>query len=157
MHDKLRFRKAKRSDLAAIVTLLIEDDLGQARERAVFDDDSQLDERYLKAFNRIDMDKNQHLVVGEIAGAVVATCHLTLLPSLSFIGSTRMQIEAVRVAESVRGQQLGKSMMEFAIDWGQVQGATIIQLTTNKLRPRAKQFYDSLGFEATHDGMKLYL
>lgn len=30
-------------------------------------------------------------------------------------------------------------------------------LTTNKQRLRAKKFYENLGFEATHEGMKLYL
>jgi len=30
-------------------------------------------------------------------------------------------------------------------------------LSTNKERPRAKQFYERLGFKATHEGMKFYL
>ena len=40
---------------------------------------------------------------------------------------------------------------------GQEKGATIIQLTTNKQRNRAKEFYETLGFQASHEGMKLYL
>jgi hypothetical protein len=31
------------------------------------------------------------------------------------------------------------------------------QLTTNKARTEAKRFYQSLGFEATHEGLKLTL
>jgi len=38
-----------------------------------------------------------------------------------------------------------------------MDGASIIQLTTNKKRVDAKRFYEQLGFEATHEGMKLYL
>ncbi len=34
---------------------------------------------------------------------------------------------------------------------------SIIQLTTNKKRPQAKHFYEKLGFEASHEGMKMYL
>lgn len=34
---------------------------------------------------------------------------------------------------------------------------SIIQLTTNKKRSQAKYFYEKLGFDASHEGMKLYL
>ena len=40
----------------------------------------------------------------------------------------------------------------FALDSIQV----VDQLTTNKQRPRAKQFYERLGFIATHEGMKFF-
>ena len=33
----------------------------------------------------------------------------------------------------------------------------MVQLTTNKSRTEARTFYEKLGFEATHEGMKLYL
>ena len=32
-----------------------------------------------------------------------------------------------------------------------------VQLTTDKRRPDALRFYEALGFEATHEGMKLRL
>ena len=60
---------------------------------------------------------------------VIRTCHLTLMPSLTFSGSMRLQIEAVRVNSSIRGQNLGKQMIEFAINWGFDHGAKITQLT----------------------------
>jgi ribosomal protein S18 acetylase RimI-like enzyme len=79
------------------------------------------------------------------------------MPSLTFTGQTRMQIEAVRVSEQFRGQKIGEWMMNAAINYGKSKGASIIQLTTNKKRLRAKKFYEKLGFEASHEGMKLYL
>ena len=88
---------------------------------------------------------------------IVATCHLSIMPSLTFKGSTRMQIEAVRVAEKYRGNKIGEWMIKAAIQYGQEKGATIIQLTTNKKRLRAKSFYENIGFVPTHEGMKLYL
>jgi predicted GNAT family acetyltransferase len=33
----------------------------------------------------------------------------------------------------------------------------MVQLTTDKRRPAARRFYEALGFEATHEGMKLPL
>jgi GNAT superfamily N-acetyltransferase len=59
--------------------------------------------------------------------------------------------------EKYRAQKIGHFMIEAAIEYGRSQGATIIQLTTNKQRLQAKQFYEKLGFQASHEGMKLYL
>jgi hypothetical protein len=33
----------------------------------------------------------------------------------------------------------------------------MVQLTTDRARPDARRFYESLGFVASHDGMKLSL
>jgi hypothetical protein len=45
-------------------------------------------------------------------------------------------------------------MMQEAMTFANKNGATMIQLTTNKLRPEAKRFYERLGFVASHEGMK---
>jgi ribosomal protein S18 acetylase RimI-like enzyme len=153
MNAPYTHRKATLDDLAAIVRLLIEDDLGKTRESAEADPDK----RYIDAFHNIDRDPNQYLMVVEAGPEIVGTCHLALLPSLTFMGRTRLQIEAVRVAEKHRGRKIGEWMMKAAIAYGQAQGASIVQLTTNKARTDAKRFYERLGFEATHEGMKLYL
>jgi ribosomal protein S18 acetylase RimI-like enzyme len=149
----LQYRRAKLDDLKEIVLLLADDKLGCTREQA----DDEVAQSYLDAFAKIDSDPNQYLMVLENNEKVVGTCHLTLLPSLTFSGSTRLQIEAVRVNSSIRSQNLGQQMIELAIHWGKEHGATIIQLSTNKERPDAIRFYEKLGFKATHEGMKLYL
>lgn len=143
-------RQATIADLRAIVTLLLEDELGQTRERL----EEELDPQYVEAFHKIHADPNQYLMVVELDAEIVGTCHLTIMPSLTFIGRTRMQIEAVRTSEKHRGKGIGKYMMEAAFDYARSKGASIVQLTTNKKRPRAKQFYERLGFEASHEGMK---
>ena len=146
-------RRAKLEDLKAIVSLLADDKLGRTREQA----GDEIAQGYLDAFAKIDSDPNQYLMVLENDGEVIGTCHLTLMPSLTFSGSARLQIEAVRVNSSIRGQNLGQQMIKFAINWGKEDGATIIQLTTNKERPDALRFYEKLGFKASHEGIKLYL
>lgn len=101
----LTSRKAALSDLPAIVNLLIEDELGQTREKV----GDIIDQRYISAFEYIDSDSNQYLMVVEnTEQQIIATCHLTIMPSLTFIGSTRMQIEAVRVSSRYRGQKIGE-------------------------------------------------
>ncbi len=152
MITKLTHRKAKLADLPRIIELLLEDELGKSRES-----ENALDDRYTKAFQKIDSDTNQYLMVVENDSEIVGTCHLTIMPSLTFIGRTRMQIEAVRVAGKYRGQKIGNWMFEQAVEYAKNHGASIIQLTTNKKRPKAKNFYEKLGFDASHEGMKLYL
>ncbi len=149
----LTHRKAKLDDLPRLIELLLEDELGQTRESK----SSELDENYIKAFHKIDSDPKQYLMVVENGDEIIGTCHLTLMPSLTFIGSTRMQIEAVRVADKYRGQKIGSWMFDQAISYAKEHDVSIIQLTTNKKRPQAKHFYETLGFEASHEGMKIYL
>jgi len=152
MTRHLTHRKATVNDIRAIVCLLSEDELGQTRERL----EPELDQRYMDAFHQINTDPNQYLMVVESSAEIVGTCHLTLIPSLTFVGSTRLQIEAVRVSEKYRDKNIGEWMINAAIEYAKSHGASIIQLTTNKKRTRAKKFYEKLGFEATHEGMKLY-
>jgi GNAT superfamily N-acetyltransferase len=153
MQQNLSHRRATASDLKAIIALLLEDSLGQTREHL----EEQGEAPYLEAFALIDRDPNQYLMVVELNSQIVATCHLTIMPSLTFTGSTRLQIEAVRVDARHRGQKIGQWLINAAIDYGKSRGTTIIQLTTNKKRPRAKKFYETIGFKPSHVGMKLYI
>jgi N-acetylglutamate synthase-like GNAT family acetyltransferase len=152
MND-LTHRKARIADLLHIIELLLEDELGSTRESK----SSALDENYFQAFHKIDSDPNQYLMVVENGDEIIGTCHLTIMPSLTFVGSTRMQIEAVRVSGKYRGQKIGSWMFDQAISYAKENDVSIIQLTTNKKRTKAKHFYEKLGFEASHEGMKLYL
>ncbi len=153
MIQDLTYHKATFKDLKAIIDLLLEDELGKTRENA----SQNLDQKYINAFNQINTDLNQYLMIVKYKDEIVSTCHLTLMPSLTFTGATRLQIEAVRVAQKYRGKKIGEWMIEKAIDYGRSNSASIIQLTTNKKRTRAKEFYEKLGFEASHFGMKLYI
>lgn len=153
MNQSLTHRKALLSDVPTIIKLLSEDELGQGRE-SIGDD---LNHNYVKAFTQIDADPNHYLMLVQKDKEIIGTCHLTVMPSLSFTGATRMQIDAVRVAEKYRGQGIGAWMMSAALDYGRSKGVVIVQLTTNKKRLLAKKFYESLGFEASHEGMKLRL
>jgi ribosomal protein S18 acetylase RimI-like enzyme len=151
--ENLSYRKAVFSDLRSILDLYIQDELGGSREQLSQD----LNSRYIDAFDLIDKDPNQFLMVVILGTEIVGTCHLTIMPSLTLVGSTRMQVEAVRVAEKYRGQKIGEWMLQIVIQYAKSRDASIIQLTTNKSRPRAKKFYESIGFDASHEGMKLYL
>ena len=48
-------------------------------------------------------------------------------------------------------------MFEWAIAECRRRRCELVQLTTDKRRADAHRFYEALGFEASHDGMKLSL
>lgn len=150
---ELTIRCATRADVPAIVHLLADDPLGQQRERDI----EPLPESYYAAFAAIDADPRHELVVVEHGGAVIGTLQLTFLPSLSFQGGTRAQIESVRVDRAYRGQGIGQHLFVWAIERAREQGCRLVQLTTNASRADAQRFYTRLGFTASHVGMKIDL
>lgn len=153
MPESLHFRPATRADLPEIVRMLADDDLGRQRERY----ELPLPDCYSAAFDRIEGSPFIELIVAELDGRVVGTLQLIFIPSISFQGGLRAQVESVRVDEPVRNQGIGKRMMEWAIQRARQRGAHILQLTTHNTRTNAHRFYERLGFERSHLGMKISL
>lgn len=153
MADNVVFRLAKRDDLPAIVRMLADDDLGSQRERY----EEPLPKSYITAFEQIERDSNHELIVAELNGDVIGTLQLMFLPSLSFQGGLRAQVESVRVDKLYQGQRIGSDMMRWSIERAQGRGAHVVQLTTHQSRADAHRFYERLGFKGTHLGMKLSL
>lgn len=133
--------------------MLAEDVLGATRERF----ESPLPASYSQAFEEIDADRNNELVVACLDDAVVGVLQLTFIPYLTHQGSRRALIEGVRVARTHRSSGLGTRLFEWAIERARERGCRMVQLTTDKSRPDAKRFYEALGFVASHEGMKLTL
>lgn len=151
--DEFAIRTARREDVTAIVAMLADDALGARREELR----EPLPAAYFEAFEAIQRDPNQNLVVAEIGGRVVGTLQLTLIASLSRRGSTRAVIEAVRVASDCRGAGLGRRLIQWAVQSAAASNCAMVQLTTDKTRGDAIRFYRSLGFEPSHEGMKLHI
>jgi len=149
----LVIRDAVALDIPAIVAMLSDDEMGRLRE----DVSGSLDQGYMQAFAAIDADANQRLLIAERDGAIVGTFQLSFLPGLSHRGAWRGQIEAVRIARKLRGQGLGREMIEWAIARCRERSCRMVQLTTHRSRERAHAFYERLGFEPSHLGMKLHL
>jgi len=151
--SEIIFRLAAIDDLSSIVRMLADDDLGSQREHY----EDPLPESYLKAFEQIDSDPNHELIVAEVNGEVIGTLQLTFLPSISYQGGVRAQVESVRVDVGQRGNGIGSEMMRWAIERARERGAHILQLTSHKSREDAHRFYEKLGFKGSHLGMKLNL
>lgn len=147
----LTIRPAERGDLPSVVAMLADDPLGALRESP--DDLAP----YTAAFDRLDGDPHQHVVVAVRAGKVVGTLQLTIIPGLSRRGMTRSIIEGVRIHAEERGSGLGTQLIEWAVEESRTQGCGLVQLTSDVTRTDAHRFYERLGFEPSHLGFKLSL
>ena len=149
----MTFRKATEKDVPAIIKIMANDVLGKAREHY----QTPLPVAYLDAFKKIDADANQELIVLESETfEIIGTLQLTFIQYLSYIGKRRAQIENVFIRKDKRGLGLGKTMFEWAINRAKEKNAHVLQLTSDKQRPRAIKFYENLGFKASHEGMKMH-
>ena len=152
VHKNIHIRIAVKEDLPAIVQLLADDPLGSQREAA---DKTDL-ESYQLAFTEIQADPNNELLVVELDQQVSGTLQIIFIPSLTFQGGRRAQIEGVRIDRGLRGKGIGHLMVEWAIERARQRGCRIVQLTTNKQRPEALRFYMEMGLIDSHEGLKLY-
>jgi len=149
----LNFRKATETDISSLVNLLAGDELGESRE----DISEPLNQKYTNAFDSIESDPNNELTVIEFNGDLVGMLQLTFIPYLNHTGSWRCLIESVRIAREFRGEGLGSELIKWSINRAREKNCNIVQLTSDKQRPDALKFYESLGFKATHEGFKLKL
>ena len=149
----MTFRKATIEDIPAIVAMIADDKLGKTRE----DFQIPLPDKYYQAFENIDADTNQELIVVESENReIIGTLQLSFIQYLTYQGSIRAQIEAVRIRKDQRGTGLGTQLFEWAIERAKQRKAHVLQLTTDKKRPEAISFYKKLGFMVSHEGMKLH-
>ena len=148
--ETIAFRRARPSDLSAIVALLADDPMGRLREDATVPPVAA----YVTAFAAIEADPNQLLAVATEGDRVIGTLQITFIPGLSRKGAWRGQIEAVRIAADRRGTGLGRRAFDWAIAECRARGCGLVQLTTDRDRPEAHRFYEQLGFTASHLGYK---
>jgi GNAT superfamily N-acetyltransferase len=145
-------RRAERADLPRLLELIADDMLGKNREGV-----GSEDVVYVRAFDAINADSNQMLLVATLDGAVVGLLQLTFIPGLSRRGAWRANIETVRVASSLRGRGIGSWLIQHAVEAARARGCRVAQLTSDKRRAEAHRFYARLGFEASHVGYKRVL
>ena len=144
----MRIRVAREADLDAIAALLADDGLGRGRE-------SPGDPAYRRAFAAMSAQPgNVYLVAQAGDGTVIGCLQFTLIHGLSRKGASRVQIEGVRVHADHRGKKIGEALFEAAFARAREADCALVQLTTDRRRTDALRFYERLGFEASHWGMK---
>ncbi|PUB09899.1 ribosomal protein S18 acetylase RimI-like enzyme [Paenisporosarcina sp. OV554] len=151
--SELKFRIATKQDLDSIVEMLADDVLGSKRERY----ERPLPDSYIKAFQAITADPNNELVVACRGEEIIGVQQITFTPYITHQGGWRATIEGVRTSSSERGKGLGTELIRFGIQRAKERGCHLVQLTTDKKREDALRFYESLGFKASHEGLKMQL
>ena len=144
-------RDATEADLPRIVELLAQLALdGRPREAS----DSILPETYRQAFQAVDADPRQRLLLIEAQGRVIGTATLIIIPNLSYRGRPYGIVENIVVDAAERGLGYGELLLRTAIDEARQAGCYKLSLTSNKRRKDAHRFYERVGFKATHEGYR---
>ena len=144
-------REARHKDLAAIVAMLADDELGRGRENP-----NNL-AHYSLILGQIEGDARNAIMVAEQDGKIVGCFQITYITGLSRQGATRALVEGVRTHADARGKGIGEAMMKHAVEMARARGCALVQLTSDKSRTRAHDFYKRLGFKMSHEGFKLDL
>ena len=147
----MSIRDATEADLPRLVELLNQLALDGPRE----DPSLPLQDANLDAFRRLDADDTQRLLVLEVDGEIVGTLVLLIIPNITHQGRPYATVENVVVDESERGAGYGRQLLTYAIDQARAAGCYKLALTSHKRRTDAHRFYESLGFESTHDAYRI--
>ena len=150
----IEIRKAVASDIDAIVRIINAGGPDGLPRQQLPD---VLPPEYQQAFEAIDADSCQLLMVAAKDGVVIGTFQMTFLTYLAGAGRPDAQIEAIHVVATHRRQGIGSMMLQWAINEAKRRDCRRIQLTTDKRRTEAHVLYQRLGFTFSHEGAKLYL
>jgi GNAT superfamily N-acetyltransferase len=150
---RVLLRRATPDDLRAIMRLLSDDPVSAGRGDVASDED---EDAYATALSRIiDDPSNDLLVAVGQDQVVVGTLQLTVIPGMARRGSTRLLVEAVRVASTERSSGIGSALMRWVVGEAAIDlRAPLVQLTSDAARTDAHRFYRRLGFVDSHVGFK---
>ena len=117
--------------------------------------DPSLDDS-LRVYAQIQAMPGHELLVAEEDGEVIGSVVLLIVPNLSHRASPWAVVENLIVTQTQRRLGIGRQLMNDAISRARNAGCYEIQLSSNRIRYEAHQFYESLGFEASALGFRLY-
>jgi GNAT superfamily N-acetyltransferase len=146
----VQVRLAEPDDIPALVAILAADSLRDGEDPAELG-------AYRDALNEIAATAGAAVLVAADGPKVVGMCQLVTFRHLQARGGRCAEIESVHVAEGHRGAGIGTMLLAAAIERARAAGCYRVQMTSDKSREDAHRFYLRHGFEATHEGFKLYL
>lgn len=146
-------REAAEGDLPRLLELY-----HQLAELSTLPEDAVLPvtEAHHQALAAIQSDPRMSCLVLEVGGRVMGTLTLYLLPGLSHGGRPFAIVENVVVDESLRGGGHGRALMAHAEELAWQHGCYKVSLTSNTKRPKAHEFYQHIGYSASHQGFTKY-
>jgi GNAT superfamily N-acetyltransferase len=104
-------------------------------------------ETFHSQFVRLRMNPDFFVYVAELDGRVAGTFELLIMQNLAHRCMPSAIVEDVVVHADLRGQGIGKGMMQHAMQIARERGCYKLVLSSNLKRESAHRFYESLGFE----------
>ena len=149
--ERIRIRKARAADLAALTALYAELHLDD------YDYRPPTARAMRTAFDTISNDRDHHLVVAVAGGKVVGSLHVMIFRHLGHGLHPAAIVENVVVSASQRSRGIGELLIVEAVRIARRRGCYKLSLTTNVKRARAHRFYERLGWRPSHFGYSLGL
>jgi GNAT superfamily N-acetyltransferase len=135
--QQVQIRPASREDLSELLILL------QHLNRA----DPPLSKEHAESIWRDILGRSGVTVyVAEMAGELVGSCTLVVVPNLTRSGRSYALIENVVTHETYRGRGIGQSVLSAAIDHAWRENCYKIMLMTGRKDEAIIHFYEKAGF-----------
>jgi len=135
----MEIRPTDENDLPGVLRLYGQEGMNDGR---VLDPDAAV-----AIFRRMRTYPSYRLYVALEGAVIVGTFALLIMDNLAHMGAPSAIVEDVCVDERLRGQGIGRRMMEFAMKVASDSGCYKVVLSSNLVRENAHAFYRSLGFE----------
>jgi ribosomal protein S18 acetylase RimI-like enzyme len=108
-------------------------------------------------FTTVTAQPGRTLLVAVAGDAIVGTADLAIVSNLTHHGMPWAIVENVVVDNAQRRAGVGRALMDEIVSRCRHAGCYKIQLLSRKHRRSAHVFYESLGFERSAEGFRLYL
>lgn len=136
--DEVIIRSAARDDLAGLLALY----------RHLHPDDPAVDtEMARRVWETLIDSALTTVVVAELAGRIVASCMLAIIPNLTRGGRSYGVIENVVTHREHRRMGLGRQVLAYALDVARKDCCYKLCLATGSKREATLRFYEGAGFE----------
>lgn len=139
-------REANRDDLSALLELY--QHLAEGDKRPSLD----LAEEVFEQFKTY---KGSAIIVGQVAGALVASCTLVVVPNLTRGGRPYGLIENVVTHRNFRNRGFGKRVLLQAVDLAWEADCYKAMLMTGSNKRETLDFYRGVGFEQSKTGFQM--
>ena len=106
----------------------------------------QVDEHILTVWNKILQNKDYHIVVADVDGAVVSTCTCVIIPNLTHNQRPYAVVENVVTDQNFRGKGYATSCLDFAKEIAIKNNCYKLMLMTGSKKETTLNFYKNAGY-----------
>ena len=105
-----------------------------------------MNDRILAVWEQLVKDRNQHVVVGFLDGAMVSSCVISVIPNLTHKQRPYALIENVITDANVRGRGYASEILAFARQIAIENDCYKIMLMTGSKKESTLHFYETAGY-----------